>query len=397
MRRKYPTNDFFLSPFYPVCFHDWGVYQRVVASYVKSTHAKPPYNHLEESAGNVRHEIPSMSNCDYRDRPAYSDADWPRYTNRTIQKWWTPSHDKLLEDLIGQWQWHWYWEVADAIVARLPSDALTSYMNVQNWHNNLMYFAVTRAQDLGLTARIRKPAWKVCALCKERFIENSLPHPLVLRLGMDRLDFCAPCLRDTALQGSGAGNLSPDQIKTYIRDLTDALQRIPPQAFGEGVNDCLDMTSAERLAVLQVLKRKPTLRCVKNAFHSWLEALIASGVLADDALRTVRGIHCLAKDGHLCLSLGEKTVDEFLTSRALSHTKEPLYPEGNYRADFAVGNVLIEYFGLAGDPNYDSRTKEKIRICQNHGVRLIPLFAADLTSIAKLESKLIALSRTGDQ
>ncbi len=115
-----------------------------------------------------------------------------------------------------------------------------------------------------------------------------------------------------------------------------------------------------------------------------------AGVLEDGTRRTTRGTHCLAKDGHLCLSLGEKTIDDLLHAHGVAHEKEPSYPEGNYRADFAVGDVFIEYFGLAGQADYDARAKLKQRICKKHGIKLISIYPADLVSAKKLENKLLA-------
>lgn len=62
-----------------------------------------------------------------------------------------------------------------------------------------------------------------------------------------------------------------------------------------------------------------------------------------------------------------------------------------YRADFLVNGVFIEYFGLAGDPDYDERTRIKKEICLRHGLRLIALYPNDLMSSARLGKKLLTL------
>ena len=100
-----------------------------------------------------------------------------------------------------------------------------------------MYFAFTRAQELGFTNSIRKPVWKECPLCNQAFIESSLPHPLVKRLGINQLDFCSPCLRDTVLGNSGNQSATKEEILQYVRDLIALMQRIPPQGYGEGIDD----------------------------------------------------------------------------------------------------------------------------------------------------------------
>jgi len=110
---------------------------------------------------------------------------------------------------------------------------------------------------------------------------------------------------------------------------------------------------------------------VKTLFGSWLKALIEAEVLEDGARRTSRGTQCLAKDGHVCLSLGEKTIDDLLHSHGITHEKEYPYPERDFRADFLVDGVFIEYFGLTGDPDYDAKTRLKQRICKKHEIKLI--------------------------
>ena len=269
----------------------------------------------------------SHSAYDHRDRPAYGGIDWPPYANRNISQWWTAEHDELVKRLIEKWQWHWYVELALTVTSMMSpfdQDTLRSFQEQEKgqlgvWYNKIVKFAVTRAKSLGLTSRIRAPQWKMCPLCGEEFVEDSLPAPLTKRLGMDHLDFCAPCLKSTVYGGTGNQALSREQILEYLRDLTRVLQQIPYQGFGEGISDFHDMDSQQILAVLQVLQRKPKVNRVKELFGTWLQALIEAGVLDEDARRTSRGTQCVAKDGHVCFSLGEKTIDDFLHARGITH------------------------------------------------------------------------------
>lgn len=344
-----------------------------------------------------------MSIYDYRDKPAYGlFKTEPHYSkNRYILKWWTSEHDALLVAQIARWQWVWYWGITDEIVKSTPSTTIESWKKADPlcskyaWYNILMYFAATRAEQLGLTKAIRHPQKKTCLLCLKRFVEDSLPMPLIERLGIDRLDFCAPCLRDTVLQGSGNDSVSEKDALQYLQDLASLIERVPSQNFGEGMTDLLDMQNEERLALLKLLRVKPSVRRVKSLFGSWLNALIQAGVLEDGTRKTSRGIQSIAKDGHVCLSLGEKTIDDFLYARGVHHEKEPRYPEGNYRGDFKVDSAFIEYFGLAGNPEYDAKIKEKIRLCKKHRITLIAIYPQDLISRKKLESKLSVLSDEG--
>lgn len=341
-----------------------------------------------------------MSIYDHRDKPAYGLFKIePHYAkNQYILKWWNSTLDELLATQISHWQWVWYWGITDEIVKLTAPATIEAWKNSDPlcskyvWYNILMYFAAARAEQLGLTKSIRHPQKKTCPLCKNSFIEESLPMPLIERLGIDRLDFCAPCLRDVVLQGTGNDSASEQDILKYLEDLAVVLGRVPSQNFGEGMADLLDLTDDERLVLLKLLKKKPTVKCVKSVFGSWLNALIQAGVLEDGTRKTSRGIQSIAKDGHVCLSLGEKTIDDYLYSHGIHHEKEPRYPEGNFRGDFKVGNTFIEYFGLTGNPDYDAKTKEKIRLCKKHNIILIALYPEDLISQKKLEDKLSILS-----
>lgn len=44
--------------------------------------------------------------------------------------------------------------------------------------------------------------------------------------------------------------------------------------------------------------------------------------------------------------------------------------------DFAIDgtNVVIEYFGLAGDPDYDRGMMRKLEVYKQNGIKVIPMF-----------------------
>jgi hypothetical protein len=322
----------------------------------------------------------------------------PHYAkNRCILKWWNNGHDELLLSQIKRDHWIWFWNITDVILANTPESDIENWRNEDPicaqyaWYNVLMNFAAARANQLGFTQFIRKPEQKTCALCKNIFSEDTIPPSVVRHLGINRIDVCSECIGCKFGQGSGSDELSEDKIIKYLRDLVDVIQVIPPQNFGETLSSLTHLSTEQRVAVLYIGENKPTIRRVKEVFGSWLNALIQAGVLEDGTRKTSRGIHCIAKDGHVCLSLGEKTIDDYLFSHGIIHEKEPRYPEGNYRGDFKVGTTFIEYFGLTGNPDYDAKTKEKIRLCKKHSIVLVAIYSQDLVSQQKLESKLSAL------
>lgn len=331
-----------------------------------------------------------MSIYDKRDSPAY-DREIREYRNVEYDAWWSPRHDRLIEKLIKQFQWNWFFEISDNIKSITPESVLEVIEKEPTWYNTVMYYAVTRAKDIGLTKLIREPRIKVCPLCEKAFREDSLPHTFVKRLGIEHLDFCSPCLKEAVLMGTGINNMSKSSIISYLKELATITGSIPSQGLGHGINDFRYLNYEERLRLLTLLKRKPKVIRVKKVFGSWLNALIKAGILVNGARETSRGTHTLALDGHICYSLGEKTIDDYLSRNDIPHEREPKYPEGNYRGDFLVGSVFIEYFGLAGDPLYDAKSNDKIRLCKVHNIKLIILYPRDLLSVKKIDRLLSQL------
>ena len=230
-----------------------------------------------------------MSIYDHRDRPAYEmpEPDPRDAHNPLILRWWTQEHDDLLRQLISERRWVWYWSASDAIGAITAASTLDQWRgsdpvcSVRAWYNVLMNFALSRAQQLGLDKEVRRGTERRCLLCEEPFLEESLPVPLIDRLGMDRLEFCAPCLRDTVLQGGASPSLSAASISEFLRQFAAAMGRAPTQAHGEGRVDLREFETEKRLAVLRVLRGRPTVDRVKELFGSWRAALVAAQVLEE--------------------------------------------------------------------------------------------------------------------
>lgn len=91
-------------------------------------------------------------------------------------------------------------------------------------------------------------------------------------------------------------------------------------------------------------------------------------------------------DGHRARSQPERVIDDWLFSQGIVHDVEPELD--GLRPDWRVGDVYIEYWGLAGQQGYDARRAEKLAIYRARRLALVELFPDDL---ADLEGKLGAL------
>lgn len=138
--------------------------------------------------------------------------------------------------------------------------------------------------------------------------------------------------------------------------------------------DAKRIAAACKIALPEASKIREILEC-----GSWLEALTLAGIL-EGTRATPRGTMCLAKDGHLCRSIGEKTIDDWLYDRGIEHEVEPRWPlhseynpNGLKRADWKVGEIFIEYAGLMGDDAYEKRLLGKQRLAESFDIELIIL------------------------
>ncbi len=67
-----------------------------------------------------------------------------------------------------------------------------------------------------------------------------------------------------------------------------------------------------------------------------------------------------AKDGHEVDSDLELRVDNALNMADLTHRVQPSIPGCNFKADFLVGDVFVEVWGIKGDPKYEERKQKKL-------------------------------------
>lgn len=312
--------------------------------------------------------------------------------NSHILKWWGREHDELLIKEIKKLHWLWVWDIYQKVVDITDPITITRWQKgdpkckTYAWYNVLMYFCAARAHARGYHKLIRMPQVKECAYCHQLFAENSISPSLAMHLGINQLDICENCIHSA--YNLGSNQASEEGICKYLSGLYHILNYIPAQNTMYGAACFTFLSTKQRVQVLQVLKNKPSVKRVKEVYGSWLNALIQASVLPSGTRKMPRGVQCLARDGHVCNSLGEKEIDDLLFSLNIPHEKEPHYPDSNYRADFLIGEFFIEYFGLAGDPSYDAKTKIKIEMCRTKQIKLISLYADDLWNLENLQAKL---------
>ena len=150
------------------------------------------------------------------------------------------------------------------------------------------------------------------------------------------------------------------------------------------------ITLDELSYAIKVSSLLPWTGTVIEMFGSWAHFLEEAGLLSQR--QKGRGGHqSIASDGHLCLSMGERAVCEFLAKNGIEHSREPKYPfdknlnpNGLLRGDFYVDGVIIEFAGMMSNPDYASKMKDKSKLAKKNGIPWLKLETAKLDELQEI-------------
>ncbi|RKS08475.1 hypothetical protein DFP74_4177 [Nocardiopsis sp. Huas11] len=315
--------------------------------------------------------------------------------NPYILEWWTKEHDAAVRTLIARYGWLFVSYTHDVV------EKMTDPKIIDRWrskdplcdryayYNLIGGFALARAQVLGYAREMEPPRSLTCEACGTGFQEVDSSHRTIRYVGgRVGLRCCDPCFRGIFFEEAWDYEADKGKVDRYMVELARALGRVPSQGWERSVA-WSDITRSRLAALVELCAQgRPSTASVKKQYGSWLAALIATGVLPNGAHKGVFGIRTLAKDGHVCNSLAEKTIDDWLSDNGFEHTKEPRYPDSQMRADFKVGGTLIEYFGLIGRSEYDEKVKLKRALARKHGIKLIEIQPKDMASWDRYQARL---------
>ncbi|MBL1104539.1 hypothetical protein JK361_08005 [Streptomyces sp. 5-8] len=124
--------------------------------------------------------------------------------------------------------------------------------------------------------------------------------------------------------------------------------------------------------------------------RTWTEWLGYAELLTD-GVRTSMGTATKATDGHLCRSLFERHVDDFLHHWGVAHEPEPAYPRHpelnttGLRADWRLADgTFVEALGLMTQEAYAAKVARKRELARHHGLRLVTVTAEDLNRLPEV-------------
>lgn len=327
------------------------------------------------------------------------------------EKFWTDEHDAVILRYIEKYQWYWLGQYDEEALSSKLNKMIFAKMGLNEASQNVeMYkyncyrgffeYIIHRAYVLGYYDLLKEPQWKVCPICNKNFHESSIKHFYARAMGKNKINICMPCLehsyrpyyigylKDDEKKDLEAGKLDAlkENCRNFIKKMYDHYHAIPNSnvanlSFIDLTNSSLD----ERIELLCVIHHSGAIKHYKKIYGSWIGALIDAGLIENGIWKTSRGYHCLAEDGHICLSMAEKSIDDYLYHNNIKHEKEPRYPEGNYRGDFLINGIFVEYFGLVGDKEYDKKIKIKRKIAQKYNVQLIEIYPHDIMEVHGLD------------
>ena len=244
-----------------------------------------------------------------------------------------------------------------------------------------------------------------CEICQEQFRPLDT-HPGFYEASNGLVKCCRSCLsqciwrmvpnikyRELYQTKYQRENMLVDLFRLY-----ELAQSVPPINFDQA--SYLFFKSAPEKNRTDLFRHVYKMRSYKDyieMFSSWFRALVESGIIADGAIKMARGIKCLALDKHLCLSLLEKQVDDWLFFNKIEHSIEPKYPKHDIynpnmlmRADFLVKDVFIEVWGLKGIKPYEMKIEKKRKLVKEKLLKLIEIEPQDIENLDdKLQQLLI--------
>lgn len=248
-------------------------------------------------------------------------------------------------------------------------------------------------------------AMTICTLCGVSFYpQTQRLWPFVLPPSF--CDFCVSMSFHRCFPEFLIYKLDPDQVRENcifaVKSFVSLFGFVPSatirreKLFSKHLSETFDLQ--ELSTALKTLMILPSKEIAIETFGSWAH-LLAEANLLELTNRGTGGYRSIASDGHLCLSLGERAICEYLSQKRIPHTKEPPYPKHRtlnpnnlMRADFLIGGSFIEFAGMMANSDYAARMKAKQKLAK---VKRIPWFKLESVELEDLEALEQFLKETG--
>jgi hypothetical protein len=330
----------------------------------------------------------------------FNSYGWTFGDQERFEEVWTAEGDMVADELADRYAFAWPWLIARSLSASAPTTSkavmqfATSEHRPSHTYRDMPDVMFDHAAMWGAFHSVRKrrtwpdPGEAVCPTCGKIFWTGHLAHWTFRRFGPAR--YCPSCCFQVLNGNPDAGSF--DGVVTVLKNLNAALGIIPSQNFSQTIFPP-DAADQDRDRWMEALMLMPAAQEIKHVLGQgdWLGVLQASGIVSE-GWRPSRGTWCRAIDGHLCRSLLEKSIDDWLTNQGIIHECEPrwprhprLNPSGLKRADWLLADgSFVECAGLMERPDYASKIEQKRELARLAGIELYIITPSDLFRLDKI-------------
>ena len=239
---------------------------------------------------------------------------------------------------------------------------------------------------------------KICIFCEQEFLPQCNNYWVFLTPPK----YCDSCL-GLCIRSNDSYMFYKNSVENVkqlallgISEFLNHFGFVPPSGFsrGEIIRDfqILGVPEGDLEYALKILSLIPASSTVTELFGSWAHFLNLAGML-EISNRGKGGYRSIASDGHLCLSLGERAICEYLSKNGFVHSKEPLYPMDKelnpnnlLRADFLINDTYVEFAGRMQDEEYSKRMRNKELLATTYNLNWIKLESTTRSELDALRS-----------
>ena len=328
--------------------------------------------------------------------------EWPEA--KIVADYWTDECTKILENLVKKFGEKAEYKLnLEKILGEEKYKELLNklqkakehYEPLRMWIHGFSTPPSYFAEALISTLKLPIPEFKkrLCRFCHRSFtpgVGDETPWDydfLSDEFSYQNMPFCSKCLKK-AFGWPRPKPKSKSAALKFLSNFYNILGFIPPYNYLN--KDFLHRLEVKELKnIMKIMQELPDPDFYKKRFRSWFRALIAAGIISTGARKMSRGTMLLAKDGHMCFSMGEKSIDDWLKKNRIKHEKEAHYPKdgnlnpnGFWRADWKINKIYIEYAGLKGEKSYDDKMLLKEELATKKQLDLIILTSNDLGNLA---------------
>jgi hypothetical protein len=177
--------------------------------------------------------------------------------------------------------------------------------------------------------------------------------------------------------GRTIGTVSRREVEAALRAYVAATGVVP---VNQEMVRCIPNERPGQVRDVMAATRMTVRNLPEIGLWPWGKALVAAGVV-DGFVQTKRGLQSESKDGHWCLSIFERQVDDFLTNQGIHHEHEPRWPahpefnpRGAMRADWRLPDgTMVEAAGMLDDPKYAAKIAQKRALANALDINLLLL------------------------